>query len=226
MQLLKHEISWLAMVTLLLTAACTKDYKNYGQFIKDGPIVYPGRADTVQALAGKERILLKWAIPTDLNITGYKVFWNFAGDSLEVPGRKPVTGDSIKIYINSLVQGSYNFTVYSYDGTGHRSVGTNAIGNVYGSIFSSSILTRSLLGQTKDAARSILRVGWVGHEDKCIGTEWLYTDANGGAASYFSPLADSTIITAINVTKPISYRSLYLPEANAIDTFFTEFKSL
>jgi hypothetical protein len=224
MQLL-HKTYWLLSL-ILFTTACTKDYKNYEQFIKDGPIVYPGRADTVQALAGKERILLKWAVPSDLNITNYKIYWNFGGDSLDIQGRKPVAGDSIKIYINNLVQGSYNFTVYSFDGAGHRSIGSNTIGNVYGSIFSSSILTRSVLGQTKDVARSILRIGWVDREEKCIGTEWAFTNANGASASLFSPLADSTIITAINVTQPISYRSLYLPEANAIDTFFTEFKSL
>jgi hypothetical protein len=226
MRFLKYKIYGLAFLTLLAAGACTKQYKNYDNFINGGPIVYPGRADSVQALSGNERILLKWAVPSDGNITRYKIFWNFNGDSLDVPGRKPVTGDSVKIYINSLPEGAYNFTVYSYDGKGHRSVGTNAIGNVYGSIFSSTIFTRPIRGLQRDTAGATLNVGWVGLDERCIGTEWMYTNKNGAAASFFSPLDDSTIITSIDVTKPISYQSLFLPEPNAIDTFFTEFKTL
>lgn len=226
MQLLKHTKYWIAGVALLLMAACEKDYYQYEKYIANGPIVYPGRPDTVQALAGKERIQLKWKVPSDLNITGYKVFWNFGVDSLSVPGRTNGSTDSVTIYINNLSQGAYSFTVYAYDKPGHRSVGTQAIGNVYGSIFTSTIFNRPYSTLKKETATSKLSVAWVGLDAKCVGTEWNYTKTDGQTATLFSPLGDSTNITGINVTKPISYRSLFLPENKAIDTFYTEYKSL
>jgi hypothetical protein len=216
-------IIFLLIFTML---SCGKEHYQYEDFIKNGPIVYPGRADTVIALAGHNRIQLSWAVPSDLNITDYKVFWNFGADSLAVAGRKPGNGDSVKLYIDNLTEGSYSFNVYSYDKAGHKSVSTQTIGNVYGPIFSSTIYNRSIRSHVKDTLDFTLYVEWVGLDAKCIGTEWLYTDADGLATRSFSPIADSTIITSCDVTQPISYRSLFLPEPKAIDTFFTEFKNL
>jgi hypothetical protein len=211
---------------LLAAVSCKKEYHNYEHFISNGPIVYPGRPDTVIALAGKNRILLKWPVPTDLNIVSYKVFWNFGTDSLPVAGRKPGAGDSVEAYIDNLADGSYSFTVYTYDKEGRRSVGAQTFGNVYGDIFSSTIFNRPIRTKKLDAGASKVTIAWVGLDAKCIGTEWNYTDTGGAAAGFFSPLGDSTYIMSCDVTQPVSYRSLFLPEANAIDTFYTEFKPL
>ncbi len=162
MQKLKHTRYWIVCLLLLAAVSCTKERHNYEDFIKNGPIVYPGRADTVLAMAGKERVQLSWAVPSDLNITDYKVFWNFGTDSLSVPGRKPATGDSLKIFINNLPEGSYSFTVYSYDEERHKSVGTQTIGNAYGPIFSSTIFNRSVLNKKMETATNTVRVAWVG----------------------------------------------------------------
>jgi len=226
MQLLKHIKYGMAGLLLLMIVACDKDYYQYEKYINKGPIVYPGRADSVVILAGKERVQLRWAVPSDLNIVNYKVFWNFGTDSLSVPGRTPATGDSIKIFVANLAEGSYSFAVHSYDAGGRRSVGSQAFGNAYGSIFASTVYNRPIRTIKKDAVASRLEVAWVGLDAKCIGTEWQYTGVDGGAARLFSPIGDSTIITGCNVAQPISYRSLFLPETKAIDTFFTELKSL
>jgi hypothetical protein len=223
MKYIKGVIACLMICTVL---SCGKSYFQYEHFIDDGPIVYPGRADTVLALAGHNRIQLSWAVPSDLNITDYKVFWNFGADSLTVAGRKPGSADSVKLFIDNLQEGSYSFNVYTYDKDGHKSVATQTTGNVYGNIFSSTIYNRPIRSSVKDTKNFNLMVEWVGLDAKCIGTEWLYTDADGLAASSFSPIDDSTIILSCDVSKPVSYRSLFLPEPKAIDTFFTEFKNL
>lgn len=226
MKQLKNIRYWIAGLVLVIAVSCKKDYHNYEHYITNGPIVYPGRADSVIASAGKERVLLSWSVPSDLNIVDYKVFWNFGSDSLSIPGRKPVTGDSIKIYIDDLVEGGYSFTVHSYDKEGRRSVGTQAFGNVYGSTFTSTIFNRPIRSFKRDTVMSRVTIAWVGLDAKSIGTEWNYTATDGRPASFFSPIGDSTIITGCNVVQPILYRSLFLPETKAIDTFFTTFISL
>lgn len=225
MQLRKQTKYWLVGL-LLMAAACGKKYYHYDNYIKNGPIVFPGRPDSVVALAGKGRVLLKWAVPTDMNIIGYKAFWNFGTDSLPVPGRTPSGTDSVRQYVSNLPEGAYSFTVYAYDKEGHRSVGASTIGNVYGSIFSSIIYNRPVRTKTLDAKTSKVSIAWVGLDAKCIGTQWNYTGTDGAVASFFSPIGDSTFITSCNVALPITYRSLFLPESKAIDTFYTDYKPL
>lgn len=226
MQQLKYKRYGIACLVLFAALSCSKMDSTYERFIKDGPIVYPGRVDSVQAFAGNRRALLTWAIPSDQNITSYKVFWNFGADSLSLPGTKPAGEDSVRVYIDSLHEGTYNFTVYSYDKDGHRSVGTNVTGSAYGPVFLSTISNRPIRTLKKDAPASSIIVAWVGLDSKCLGTKWVYTGNNGLSGSFFSPVGDSTIITSCDVTQPVSYQSLFLPEPTAIDTFYTDFKSL
>lgn len=226
MQLLKYTKYWIAGLALFVLTACGKEHYQYEKYIENGPIVYPGRADTLLAKAGKERIQLSWAVPSDLNITGYKLFWNFGADSLPLPGRSGDHDDTLSVYVNNLPEGAYSFTLYSYDAQGHRSVGTQAFGYVYGPVFASTIFNRPIRNLRRAATGDSLIVAWVGLDAKSIGTEWSYTGLDGQAASLFSPLGDSTIITHIDVAQPIAYRSLFLPEAQAIDTFYTAFKPI
>jgi hypothetical protein len=211
---------------LYAVASCKKMDSTYEKFIKGGAIVYPGKVDTVMAFAGKKRVLLRWAAPKDQNITAYKAFWNFGNDSVYISVASRQTADSVEISIDSLEEGAYNFTVYSYDKDNHKSVGESVIASAYGSIFSSSIVNRAIRTFKKDAAASSVSTTWVGLDPKCIGTEWNYTRKNGLPGVFFSPIGDNTVITDCNTSRPVLYRSLFLPEPDAIDIFYTEFKSL
>jgi hypothetical protein len=75
-----------------------------------------------------------------------------------------------------------------------------------------------------DPVADTLSVKWVGLDAKCLGTEWVYTGTDGKAKNYFSPVDTATVIYSIDATQPISYRSLFIPETHAIDTFYTDFK--
>ncbi len=209
---------------LVIGFSCTKMDHTYEKFIAGGPIVYPGRPDSVLTFGGRERVLLQWAVPTDLNVVKYKVFWNFGADSLMVTGPKPGTADSMSVIIDSVPEGSYSFSVYTYDQAGHKSVATSSIGNSYGEIFQESIANRIYRKLKLDAKQDTLAAVWVGLDAKCIGTEWVYTGTDGQAKNYFSPIDTATYIHAIDVSQPISYRSLFLPEVDAIDTFYTDLK--
>ncbi|WP_165806549.1 DUF4998 domain-containing protein [Chitinophaga parva] len=210
----------------LLLGACNKMDATYDKFIKDGPVTYTGKADSVQVFGGHNRVLVNWWISSDQTIRSCKVFWNFGQDSLRVPVMKTAGTDTVKAYVNNLAEGTYSFTVYTYDAAGHHSVGTNAIGQAYGDIFQSTLAGKPFRTATKNAADNSIRVIWVGKDAKCLGTEWHFTGTDQREHDYFAPQADTTFIDGCDLTKPVSYRSLYVPDQHAIDTFYTDYKSL
>jgi len=198
----------------------------YYDFIKDGPVTYTGKADSVKAFAGNGRVMLSWLLTSDQTITGCKVYWNFNADSMVLPFAKTAGTDTVTVYIDSLREGAYNFTVYTYDAAGHRSVGSEAIGNVYGPVFLSTLSNRPVRSVTWDTAASTVHVTWVGQDLKCLGTEWQYTGTDHLPRHFFSPMGDTSVIADCDFGSPVAYRSLFIPEVNAIDTFYTDYKPL
>src|SRR5688572_27282354 len=98
-----------AFLGLFVLSSCSKIDGTYADFIKDGTITYTGKADSVKAFAGEGRIMLSWLLTSDQTITACKVFWNFGADSMFVPVTKTIKTDTVKVYIDNLNEGGYNF---------------------------------------------------------------------------------------------------------------------
>lgn len=211
---------------VLLVVSCTKMDKGYSEFIKNGPIVYTGKPDTVITSGGRNRVQLQWVLKNDLTITTCKVFWNLNADSLELPVTKLSRPDTLTVIVNNLEEGSHSFVVHTYDKDGNKSVGAETIGYAYSNIFASTITNRPVRTVTKEAAKAKISIAWVGIEPKCLGTEWKYTGTDQTSRQFYSPVGDSTYLNGCDVLKPVVYRSLFAPEKNAIDTFYTDYKAL
>lgn len=210
-----------------LVVSCSKMDDTYHKFIKNGPIVYPGKADSVTVHPGHDRVQLSWWLGSPQTVVSCKVFWNFGADSVSVPvGHVAGVADTITTYIDSLTEGSYSFTVYTYDQAGNQSVGSSAIGNVYGDIYQSTLNNRPVRTTKFDTTGAKVTIAWVGIDINCLGTQWTYTGTDNLPKTFYSPIGDTTILTGCKVTSPVSYRSLFVPEADAIDTFYTVFINL
>lgn len=223
---MKIKILLTFILTLAVVVSCKKLDANYEKFIENGPIVYPGKVDSIFSYSGDNRIKLTWKVPFDGNIKSYKVFWNFGSDSLIIKGANPTGPDSVRSIIENLQEGTYSFSVYTYDQFGRRSVPTRKVARSYGSIFTSTIYNRQIRTSVKDAKTSTVTVTWVNLDLNCVGTEWLYTKQDGTSGAYFSPFGSTTTITNCNVTKPITYRSIYVPEPTAIDRYYSVYSTL
>lgn len=222
------KLIYLAIITcVVICCACSKENGTYYDFIRNGAAIYTGKADSVKVFGGNGRVMVQWLLTSDQNIRYCKVFWNFGGDSLSVPVVKSEKTDTIRTVIDNLAEGTYNFTVYTYDSAGNHSVPNQAIGNSYGSIFVSTIMNKPFRTAKPNATKDTLTVIWVGRDAKCLGTEWMFTGKKDAQLHhYFAPQADTTRIGGIDTDSPASYRSLFVPEPNAIDTFYTDYKSL
>lgn len=211
---------------IIALASCSKQDRSYYDFIKNGAIVYTGKADSLKAFSGKERVMLNWILASDQNITGCKIYWNFGADSLVMAVKKSPRPDTIQVSIDNLSEGSYNFEVFTLDKEGHTSIGTEAIGNSYGANFQSTLSNRPIRTSAKETATNSINITWVGQDDKCLGTEWIYTGEDQQPKRYFSAQGDTTLISSCDLDKPVTYRTLFIPEKQAVDTFYTDFKAL
>lgn len=227
---------FLCAVFAVTIVACTKMNDTYSVFVQGGEIYYPGKADSLKVSPGNNRIQLTWLLIADPKITKSIIFWNNKSDSMVFPVTRSSGTDTIKALL-PLPEGTYSFEVFTYDAKGNRSVPVSAIGNVYGSNYSLTLVNRTIrtaamfnpaLGATyisrgtRDSALVDFYPASQGH----IGMNVRYKNAVGDSVFRFIPA--STIKDTLYKFKTgnsIIYRSLYKPEPNSIDTFFSNYET-
>lgn len=221
-----HFVFGLAVIMLLI-AGCTEMDHTYEHFWEDGERIYPAPADSVKVYPGKNRIGLSWLIMGDPKVSKAKIFWNTESDSVEIPIQSTGRLDTINTVLTDMPERSYAFTIYTFDDKGNKSIPVSAIGNVYGEMYSNSLLSRVIESST--FLDDTLIIEWGDPADETtIGDEVAYLDTTG--ATQFvqvAPDVESTIISDYDYSadRTISYRSIYLPDSLAIDTFYTEYFS-
>lgn len=224
---LKHStLIWFGLLVAFATclfAACSKMNDTYKDFIQDGQMIYPGKADSARVLSGRNRLILAWPASTDPKVTKARIYWNNMTDSIEIPvKKKSAEQDTISVPFNDLPEGTYVFEIVTFDRKGNRSVKVEAVGKVYGDVYENSLLSRPV-----DAAvfsNDTLEIVWGGLPDTTvIGSEVLYIDLEGTYKTLFIPKTDLTTQIPEYMMGNFDHRTLYLPNEWAVDTFYTEY---
>lgn len=210
------------IVLMLLGSAalisCKKwdDYKKYQQSTEK---VYPGIFSNANAYPGQNRALLTWTAGLDPAIAQYFIYWNNGHDSMIVNATKFKPGDTVDIMVNNLAEMSHNFTVYSSDVNGNRSVpvGINNV-KVYGDVYKNGLQSRPFKSYEYTAGKVLVLVSAV-PDTVYVGTEVRYTDTSGNnKTAWISAGMDSLTIKDWYPFTAIAYNSSYLPNSKAIDT--------
>lgn len=204
--------------------ACSEMDATYKDLIKDGETKYPGRADSVQTMPGNERIKLAWWLSADPSVTSVKIFWNNKRDSLEVPVTYKGEPQKMSVIIENLTESKHNFIINTYDDAGNRSVMVEVQGEAFGPIYESSLMNRPVLD-----LRLVDYMGYIewGNVQNSIGTKLIYLNKLGSENTLFIPFEENiTVISDIKPGSQIQYRTMYLPDPTAIDTFYTDVESM
>lgn len=206
-----------------LLAACKKMDDNYKDFLEPGGIIYPGIALNPQVHPGNNRAMISWLRGPDPQVVKARIYWNNRTDSVELNiGAKE---DTIRYTFTSLQENDYTFNIRTFDEKGNASVPVEVSGTVFGERYQSSLLTRALNASTLNSDGTML-IEW-GAADTvsgAIATEVRYTNTAGDAVTKrVDAKTDSTEITDYQPNTPYSYRTLFLPDSLAIDTFYTDF---
>lgn len=222
---MKKYYRWYIYIVLFgcVLQACSKadEYKKY---MEGGEVIYPAKADSVKAYSGKNRVMLSW-IKTDPRIIQYRIFWNLGTDSLELavpPTGDATSPDTIKVIVPELEEADYEFSIVSYDEDNNQSIPSIAAGVAYGDNYNSNLLNRAVRNISVVSGTGFAGIDWYNADSTEIGVEILYTNLQN-EPQRITVLRES-IYTMLKDYKPgtsFSYRTMFLPNKNAIDTFYT-----
>ncbi|GAA4303590.1 DUF4998 domain-containing protein [Compostibacter hankyongensis] len=198
----------------------------YEGFLKGGEHIYRELPDSIQVFPGHNRIKISWQLLANPAIVKGKIFWNNGKDSVEVPVSQASGKMKLSAVINSLDEGSYTFEIYTYDKAGNASIPVDTTGNVYGDAYISSLANRLI--QNASIVGDKVKILWYkAPEGRVLGTELSFTDQDGDTHLMEVPTdSDTTTFNIHPQGDSLKYRTLYIPDSLAIDTFYTAYQSL
>lgn len=214
---------------IVICLSCTDMNDKHDIYLKNGEIMYIGRVDSAITFSGKDRFLLRYWIK-DLRAKELRIYINNKNDSLVIPIPNHSPTDIIEYMIGSdeiiINEGSHVLRLVCTDGELLKSVGYDLTVNVYGDKFSQTLLNRNINKATFNYLNSEVILDWFApYSDKEVGIETTYTDNNNKWISVTmttKEIGTQSKLYNVDITKPITYRTLYLPEPLAIDTFYTK----
>ncbi|TDQ08784.1 DUF4998 domain-containing protein [Pedobacter metabolipauper] len=224
---MKSKLYYLLIVFagLCVFMACKKMDSTYEQYVIKGGIQYPGAAKSAVLHGGNKRAILEWLKGSDPKIVKARIFWNNYADSVEVP----ITASQsvVRHTFTTLAENFYSFTIKTYDAQGHVSVPVEVSGSVYGDNYQSRVLERPLNAAMLTKA-NVLKLNW-SIADSVTGafaTDLEYTNTAGVLKTVrFKGGLLNTEIADYKLETNFRYRTLYLPDSLAIDTFYTGYLS-
>lgn len=215
---IKYKITVLLLIVCAL-ASCT-DWDDFKKYQAGGEIVYPGRGDTMLIASGRNRTQLLWVLSADPRVTAYKLYWNNRADSMEATVPTDLIGDTVKIMINPLPEGSYNFEMYSLDAKGNRSVPLRFNGRTFGANYENGLLNRTISEVSYDSTLKMLKVSWNTPDTVNVNTELKYTSTDSKTKSLLiGPEVQESKIPDWKPGTLLNYRSSFKPDRKAIDIF-------
>ncbi|MBO9618156.1 MAG: DUF5013 domain-containing protein [Niabella sp.] len=213
---------------LVLIVSCSRMDAFRDQYMKNGAIIYAGRMDSVNILSGRNKVAVTGLFTSDPNIVKYRVFWNGRQDSVEVPVTRTARVDTARVIIPSLTEGTQSFEIRTYDKLGNVSVPVYVSGNVYGDLYQSSLVNRGIADASMQKDGSAL-ITWadVNASMGIQNMEIKYPDKNNVQHDTIivSQLTkQTTSLPNFNLGSSFSYKTAYLPNPTAIDTFYAPFE--
>ncbi|MCC4213180.1 DUF4998 domain-containing protein [Leeuwenhoekiella parthenopeia] len=220
-----HLYIYVAVVScfMILWSCSDQEYDDYKKFADGGEINYTEKVDSLKSFSGKNRIMLQGIINADPKITEFRVFWNDGRDSVSVPITRSGGVDTLEVTIADIPENIYNFQIRTYDAAGNKSLVSNVTGAVYGERYQNTLYNRPVLAN--DLVNGTLTISYASMDltTGVIGTEVLI---DGASESIFIPIdSEEYNISDYVAGESYKYRTLFLPEETAIDTFTTDYVS-
>lgn len=213
---------FLLFLSIFTLVSCAKMEDTYKEFIKE--TIYTGKADSVKVRNGRNRIEVSWLLLSDPKISSYKMFWNNGQDSIENAITRTENVDTVRVLIENLTEDIHQIEIYHYDKNGNSSVKSTAIGHSYGERYERSLLDRTF---SYENTNDLLTFVWTAPEESMIFVDVEYQDLNGNLILH-RVLKETINDTIYNFPQNASfkYRTAFKPEPNALDTFYTSYKTV
>lgn len=229
---MKYNIINLFLLLGLVFASCT-DMNDVSKAFLTPESRYSGSPDTIKILSGNQRLFLNFRL-TDASVNKMKIYWNNKSDSIVMDVNMDVSPKTFNVEVDNLAEGAYSFEVYTFDGKGNNSIVSRATGKVYGSAYAASLLDTPIKAYLASGETTKVEAKWGSPDLSALGMELYYTNTAGEEVFVYSQVPKleteifekETILENYKSGTKLRYRTLYLPEENAVDTFFTSFREV
>ncbi|HBL76456.1 MAG: hypothetical protein A2W90_09125 [Bacteroidetes bacterium GWF2_42_66] len=203
------------LLAIILFISCTKKTEEDKE-----PLVFDGYARNLKAYTGNNRAKLTFTVEDD-NIDYFVVSWNNRNQTKTIH-RNEAKLNTIETIIDGLNEGTYSFEILAYDKANNPAVASVGIQvKVYGQKYIASLQNR----EVKDLIFIYKKnpvIEWFGALTGEIALEVNYTESTGNPVALRVPSSQKSVaLPAYQQNTPVSYRSLYLPVATCIDTFYS-----
>ena len=221
-----QRITPVALIGLLMCSieSCDQMTDNYQQYLKGGEIIYPAKADSIQAHPGKYRVELQFLLLSDPSVQSATVYWNNRQNFKTVSIQRTSGIDTVRVILDDLDEQTHTFEIYTFDSDGNQSVRTEAIGVVYGDRYRGKLFNRAIRSYDYSDEDGSLTIYWESADDGTVAEEFVYTDVNGQNRTIsFSAEQEYVSLEDYNADLGFSWSTVFMPDPMAIDTFKTAF---
>lgn len=221
---MKRIYSLAILVVFILSVTSCEDFMDiHKEYIEGGEIIYAPKPDSVNFIAGKGRVLFNCRTYNAPNVRSIDVYWNDGLDSLIIPVELKTGYDSISVILDNLEEKSYTFNIQATDNFGHKSLFMTDFGTSYGDTYQATLNDRLVESLTLSDQEGTIK--WYYAPQYLVRSEVRYVKKNGSQAIVKVPSTDDLVqLPDVKLGSTFEYRSLYIPEEVAIDTFATAWK--
>lgn len=208
-----------SLLVMMFVWSCTPmDYK-YKDFVEDGPIIYLEKLDPekIKVIGARNRV--QFVVPKMKDQRGdqIEIYWSNKQNHFIHPVD---LSKETRFFIEDLDEASYIFELGILDDKGNASIPISVNGNVYGEVWESYLLNRPLFRAEIDEENFIIDYE-ENNDETLIGTEFEWQQDEKISRLFVDSSQLMEIIENFQASS-IRYRSLYIPEREGIDTFYSD----
>lgn len=217
---------WLLLFATALTS-CSRMNDLHDPYMKEGEIIYTGKVDSAKIFPGENRAMLRF-YTSDPKAKNLLVNWNLRTESTQFTIPVKNASEPVDVIISPLEEGLVYFELFTMNGEmRNKSVPYNLEGTIYGNIFQQSLMNRNCTA-IRNYLDQMITIQWSSADPKVTGCQIKYTNQSGETVFLTTPVEESvTVIYDMSEASTfIEYQTVFLPEPDAIDLFYTAYRQV
>lgn len=202
------------MIAGFIFQSCSDITDMQREYLDRGETLYVGRLDSIKFRGGLHRVQMEGLLNYARSASRCVVSWDDQSQEYAIDAIS--NGDTAKVLIEDLEEGTYRFFIQTFDEEGNKSVKSECYGYVYGDEYIMSQSPKFIIEMVPDPDKMVLK--W-NVSDNAVKVQLSYENLSGEMVRQILPGdVKDTEITDWKEGGKIECITYTLPEENALDT--------
>ncbi|MBL1409408.1 DUF4998 domain-containing protein [Sphingobacterium faecale] len=211
---------------LLFFISCDRMNDLHDEYLQRGESSYLARIDEVKINSGKNRAELVF-VNKDAKARTMTIYWRSRTDSLVYTIPENSVGKELKVPINDLPEDFLTFELITKTSDGKsKSLTSELSTRIYGDAYQTSLNNRLVDKAVYLESANELDISWKGVFEGAVNIGVEYEGTDGATKKVKLPIEQRSILYLNMYNGDLKYRTAYVPEESALDTFYSEYNDL